>query len=256
MTNTGINIFPIFNQAAPGVWNDFANIQLNALSYNYGYSAGIYDGNSLIRIWRGDWDRTTHNYAFGAYNGGRMVGYIRGLVYDSETCVNDLYVLPPYQGMHVGRRLLDAAERVAALCTGRIYLYPLKNAVNFYRACGYCSDENDVDMCKLPDLSACRFTAVPVFKSVSCISNPCSSIAKRYNATYSGPLIVREHLPAFVYVDAYGKIRGYLVGVQHKPGIYRITQSYAVPHSDYAMRTLNDAFDAFAAHQKSMARQR
>lgn len=252
-----INIFPIFNQSVPGVWTDFANIQMGTVYDSYNYAAVVISTETLIQLWRSSWNGSSNNYAFGAYDGGRMIGYINGTFAGyAGVFVNNLYVLPRYHGMHVGTRLLNSVEQIAALNMSSVSLYSLESAWGFYRRRGYQADGSDTVLYKLVDLSVCKSSVVPVFKPVLEVTQQCDEIARQNKSTYIGQSVLTDHLPVFAYVDASARIAGYLVGLRQQSYTYRIAQMYVKPNAANAKHALVNAFDSWAAHQKSIAAHR
>ena len=64
---TSIKILPIFNQSAPGVWDDFMRIQSCAMRHVYNLRMDASDIDSCIRELRYKWAHNGFNFAFGAY---------------------------------------------------------------------------------------------------------------------------------------------------------------------------------------------
>lgn len=205
LSMTNINIIPIFNQSAPGVWEDFAYICADTMRTNYNYKMDdceIHDTvNSDVKKWR----RGTH-FAFGAYDGDRMIGYIQGDATGRCATIQSLYVLADYQKQHIGRRLLQQVERAATLFANRTELIALAKAEPFYRAHGYRSMYSNVYAKALSNAPRCD--CLPVFKCVGSTAKQLIAL----NPDFDAAAINKEHLPAFAYFDVNSRIVGYSVG--------------------------------------------
>ena len=114
-----IVILPIFNQAAPDVWDDFAHIRVSSVEsiYNSIYDADDIDG--MIYADKEKWGKRFINFAFGAYLGSEMVGFIQGDAHGRCANIQSLYVLKEYQKLGVGHE----ACRVGTAIQGRAFLY-------------------------------------------------------------------------------------------------------------------------------------
>ena len=126
-----IVILPIFNQAAPDVWDDFAHIRVSSVEsiYNSIYDADDIDG--MIYADKEKWGKRFINFAFGAYLGSEMVGFIQGDAHGRCANIQSLYVLKEYQKLGVGHRLLSRAERAASIFAKRVELVSLSKAEPF-----------------------------------------------------------------------------------------------------------------------------
>lgn len=183
-----ITIVPIFNQMAPGIWDDFTRIRAETMRVNYKMDAS--ELSPLAPV-----DARCINFAFGAYDGDKMIGYIQSL-----------YVLADYQKQHIGCRLLRQVERAATLFAKRTELIALAKAEPFYRAHGYRSMYSNIYAKALSDAPRCD--CLPVFKCVG-------STAKQFialNPDFDAAAINKEHLPTFAYFDVNSRIVGYSVG--------------------------------------------
>ena len=91
---TDLQIVPIFNQAAPYVWRDFARIYSCAMYNRADYDEHLLNSQRQVCIHAQKLCQKQLSLAFGAYVGRRMVGFIRGDAGDSCGYVDALYVLP------------------------------------------------------------------------------------------------------------------------------------------------------------------
>ena len=62
-----INFIPIFDQTAPGVWDDFMRIRVAAMRENYGHDMSATDYAHYMRQYQDDFARHQYNVAYGAY---------------------------------------------------------------------------------------------------------------------------------------------------------------------------------------------
>lgn len=157
-------IVPIFNQNASGVWEDFVRIESTCDTELHGLS---YPTQPIIKdrisVFKESLRENKHNFAFGAYKNGRMIGFTHGhLCQENEMYLDRLYVLPKYHRCGIGTQLLKAAEQSATIFATKMSLSALKEAVDFYKLKnGY---EEFVDMEK--ELSPTTNSIVPVFQWV------------------------------------------------------------------------------------------
>lgn len=194
-----ITIVPIFNQTAPGIWDGFTRIRAETMRVNYKMDAS--ELSPLAPV-----DARRINFAFGAYDGDKMIGYIQGDATGRFATIQSLYVLADYQKQHIGCRLLRQVERAATLFAKRTELIALAKAEPFYRANGYRSMYSNIYAKALSDAPRCD--CLPIFKCVG-------STAKQFialNPDFDAAAINKEHLPAFAYFDVNSRIVGYSVG--------------------------------------------
>ncbi|MDE5615328.1 MAG: GNAT family N-acetyltransferase [Alphaproteobacteria bacterium] len=200
-----ITIIPIFNQAAPGVWEDFAHIHADTMRTNYNYIIDSAEMSDAIVADRRKWTRGTH-FAFGAYDDGNMIGYIQGDATGRCATIQSLYVLFEYQKMHVGRDLLRYAERAVKLFANRTELIALTKAEPFYRAQGYRNLYSNVYAKDIADAPRCE--CLPVFKCSRPLANKCIALNPEFDAS----AVNKEHQSLFVYFDVDSKVIGYAAG--------------------------------------------
>ncbi len=188
-----IKIKPIFNQSAPGIWDDFARIQGAAVVVDYNITWTDELHNKTVTDYERQFRGKTKNFAFGAYDSDSLVGFIRGDVSRSEMSIEGLYVLPDYQNMKIGIQLLSAAERAGSLATKSVNLISLPRAEKFYLRNGY-----RVLYSNVYDKSITRVGysgAVPVFK----LSAPLARMTKDMLMPYD--ISIEKHTPVFVYIS-------------------------------------------------------
>lgn len=206
---TDVNVYPIFNQRTPGIWDDFSRIR-GAAVRDLGPNA-----------WSDDVAREFHktlavelpySFAFGAWDGGDMVGFVQGTIQKQQATINCLYVLPDYQSARIGGRLLHQAETAATIGAKWVDLVSLPRAENFYRRHGYTSPYKTNKYIKNIH-GAGRCQVLPVFRTMGAVSRVCGQISRGYEMEFDSSIINRHHQPGVVYVDDAGQIRGY--GLAH-----------------------------------------
>ena len=125
-----INIIPIFDQSAPSVWHSFAHIRAVASYPDHDIDSLADKENTLVNKMSTDWqNKRGCKYAFGAYDGDDMVGFILGYAAARYGCVDSLFVLPQYHGNRTGTRLLSWAETALSLVATSVELISLANAM-------------------------------------------------------------------------------------------------------------------------------
>ncbi|MBD5388955.1 GNAT family N-acetyltransferase [bacterium] len=206
---TSIQIKPIFNQAVPGIWTDFAHIRYQAEYAQTG--ARWRDGDLGLCRWSfaSEWRQRIHNLAFGAWAGRRMVGFIQGDCDDNWAVGRWLYVLPEFQGKHIGSGLLAAFEAAVSLDASSVNLTASENAVSFYRRHGYL-DAGDHEFVKYvgpgSDIGA---SVVPVFHVPGWLNLTCADLAGCASSGWDAAWVNRDHRPMFVYRDGGRVVRGF-----------------------------------------------
>ncbi|MCL2537935.1 MAG: GNAT family N-acetyltransferase [Alphaproteobacteria bacterium] len=217
MYGNDIKIFPIFEQT-PQIWAQFAEIQFAAMS-DYYYLSKETPGQIADEI-GGYYGRSPENFAFGAYDGAKMVGFTFGKVNDGRGAhLAGRYLMRKYQKHGIGTRLMDAAERVSALYSDTIRLINIKDRPKFYGERGY--EKDGVHMVKkLEPIDG----SVPLFHSmhrieqwVCDIRNSLEGKEIHFPSTPMGiaekiaTAINTERRPAYVAVFD-KKVVGYLLG--------------------------------------------
>lgn len=215
-----INFIPIFDQTAPGVWDDFMRIRVAAMRENYGHEMSATDYAHYMRQYQDDFARHQYNVAYGAYDDANMVGFIRGYAHGKTAQLECLYVLPDYQGNHIGKRLLRLAESSFAPVCSRAHLIALGHTDKYYCTQGYKTPTN-TNMCeKKLQMPACQ--KVAVFNYTPAIARLCRPIIPA-DITDASALIA-NHSPIWVDLDYQHQAKGILVG---KPDMSRPLFLYA-----------------------------
>lgn len=202
-----IIIAPIFDQAAPGVWEDFVELRASRLENT---STPYTDDmrKDAFQEYQTMWRRNKNNFAFGAYDGDKMVGFAQGLFQSKGGDLNSLFVLPEYQRNRIGTRLLSRAEDVSRLVAKRILVRSVPSSVPFYSKRGFCRHlaPHSYEMTKQLPRGPRSVCVIPVFRSVPTITRACSAICADYDPNRVNDL----HNPTFVFVDSVGEILGYI----------------------------------------------
>lgn len=229
-----IKIFPIFNQDAPKIWDDFIRIRAAALEQKYNFPVTKDENNQVRQDLECYWRTREFNFAFGAYDADNMVGFTRGNCWYHTTTVHSLYILPEYQGTGIGRKLLTQVENISGFETITIDLISLTYAVNFYRKMGYRPvyrnglDASNEMFKRTPSLPKC--TVLPIFYASPMIRSECDKIAAANHVTFKSKLINRGHVRGLVYVNDKSEITGYgLQTADALPDIHVAPQS-CVPY--------------------------
>lgn len=209
--NTNITFLPIFNQSAPGVWDDFLRIQAAAMRHVYNYKMDNTDFEAAKLSLKNDWRHYTYNFAFGANDNDSMIGFIQGNCIRGITTIQGLYVMPQYMSQHVGARLLRRAEQYASMVSKSIELVSLLRAQGFYEHHGYTQSGpgNNSYTKRISRTPHCE--TVPVFRPTPQIVRACQKIAAGNGYAFDANAISGEHNPMFVYFDVNSAVCGFSV---------------------------------------------
>lgn len=218
---------PIFNQSES--WIDFINV--GAASRLGTYNMVTTDDKYVYRMdeYKKNWKRRSFNFAFGAYDSSKMVGFVQGYCLDRVGHIAELYMLPDYQGLKIGSRLLTMAENVAVYGANRMELTALgtQRALSYYPKRGYTIFvmPNGFEK-KLVTRPHCQ--TVPVFRVTRPIAGACAKIASVYGDTFDAKQINSSHAPMFIYSNINGDITGFGVSDSDNGNI----KTYAAPNND------------------------
>lgn len=236
-----IVIVPIFDQTAPNIWDDFLRIRAASVMHVYNYKTPKEDNESTKKAFNSQWKHKSFNFAFGAYSGSRMVGFIRGYAEQNVSNIEQLYVLPEYMSRRIGGRLLNAAEKVSWFCAKDMELVSLANAQTFYKKHGYTSLHMNRYAKRIDNL--CKCSVVPVFRSTPFITRSCQQIYTDFDSR----TINQFHNPMFVYMDVDAKIKGYII---RNPETEEYDIKMARAQSDFSKTRLLREFNSFSDIQK------
>ena len=239
-----IKIFPIFNQSAPGIWDDMLRVRIAAMRHNYNICLTDKELSNAMSEFQQSWQQLSHNFAFAAYDGDRMVGCLNGDVQQQAAYVRHLYVLPEYQGRQIGASLLRMAENTISLSAYKIGLIALAGAERFYRHMGYASPVGTNNYVKTLSAPKCR--TVPVFYCAPSFVRACGKLPYGTGNISDWKRVNREHLPVYAECDVNSALR--VVGVSAAPDI--ILRSTSKVLDDWACRNLRRVMTNYLSHQK------
>lgn len=205
-----INIIPVFNQA-PLFRSTFVGIQTQAMLGNYNYHTVPDEVNFEISQLYSAWRRFKSHFAFVARDGDKMVGCINGIIVDGVATIKGLYVLPAYQKMRTGARLLAAAERAASIHTDKMELFAVDRAETFYESHKYTL-VSKTGMHGKSIRGAARDTVVPIFWCRPEMKAQCQLLAAHCDLEFSADDVNVHHAPMFAYIDGDDRIGGYILG--------------------------------------------
>lgn len=220
---------PIFNQSEFCVWDNF--IDIGAASRLGTYGIVTLNDKYLYKMdeYKNNWKRRSFNFAFGAYDKSQMVGFIHGYCADRVGYIEELYILPEYQGQRIGSRLLTMGETAITYGAGKIELTALatRRAMSYYPKRGYTIRlaPNGFEK-KLAKRPCCQ--TVPVFKVTRPIAKACAQIASVHGDTFDAAQINSSHAPMFIYVNVQSEITGFGLAGGDNGNI----KTYVAPHND------------------------
>jgi len=151
------------------------------------------------------WRRGT-NFAFGAYDDGKMIGFVQGTAVARCATIQALYVLYDYQRLRVGSRLLYNAERAATLFASRTELVSLVRAEPFYRGQGYRDMYSNVYEKSIAHTPRCE--CLPVFWCGIRLANKCRGL----NPAFDRTAVNSGHAAMFAYFNVDGNLAGFMCG--------------------------------------------
>ena len=204
MNMSEYRIIPIFNQSAPGVWDDFLRIRSATMTADYDMPLLAEDIAYAQKEYAHNWKSRSGNFAFGAFDqDNNMIGCVHGVVTQNVAHLGHLHVEPKYQGRRLGRRLLAAAQDAAAIMGARhIELISMSKARHFYEKMGY-RGLSWTEYKKA--VSGPRCVTAPVFYCKPALGRACGltpDTVKQIN---------KLHSPMFVSYDHQSNVNGYAV---------------------------------------------
>lgn len=247
MDMTDLEILPIFNQSAPGIWDEFLRIRIAAMRENYNYKMNAGDCNVAMQEYVYGWGRRSYNFAFGAYAGPEMVGFVQGDCVGNVATIRGLFVKPQFQGRGVGAALLRRGEMAAAFGAKSLDLVAYAGAMKFYVHVGYTPLQG-VSNHFVKKIRVAQFGVIPVFKATGDISRACGQISGVRGASFNASVVNAGHNPMFVYMDANSRIQGYAVKTEDVSGNENLELHIAPNQSTQFIRgRLTREFDKLAA---------
>ena len=233
-----ITIVPLFDQSAPKIWDDFLHIRIAVMQHNYNITLSEQDKKNAISELKQWWKKPSQNLAFAAYDNGKMIGYINGTCNNNSAKFEHLYVLPQYQGQHIGHQLLMAAESAASINANYVELISLGNAYKFYEKYGYISiDKTNKYYKYLTNCGHCQTT--PVFHSTPTLLKKFSQLSGMPKQSFNRAQMNKLRTPIFVYRDIKSNITGFGI-CGKKPEIYA--------SSEWARSRIEKTITAYKMH--------
>ena len=239
-----IYIQPIFDQSAPGVWDDFLRIRNATMSADYDMPLTGSDIITAHQEYASTWRAYSGNFAFGAYDAeNNMIGCVHGVAHKNVAHLQQLHVDPHYQGHRIGRRLLTMAQEAASIMSARyIELISMSKARPFYESMGYHGlSWTEYKKTLLQPHS----TTVPVFHCNPALARACGldkEFVKQIN---------KLHLPMFVSYDYQSKVNGYII-LDTNGG--RLIQVHDNNPRQLVRRTLERCADSYLSYIQSFQR--
>ena len=195
-----IKIFPIFNQSAPMVWDDFMHIRTITRKQNYNIETTQKDFDETMTEFKENWTKPVQNFAFAAYDNDKMIGFISGIYEIKLAKIMHLYVLPQYQGQHIGKRLLSAAETAISVDADTSDLISMGNSNKFYEKNGYYS-ETKTNHYKKSLKNSGHCSVAPSFRCMPTLIKKFEKISGKPKQSYNRKKINHERTPVFIYRD-------------------------------------------------------
>lgn len=201
---SNIKLYPIFNQSIPGIWDDLLHIRIITMRESYNIKMSDADIVRAMNEFQNSWRRLSFNFAFGAYDDNKMIGCVSGDVQQRVGYIRHLYVLPEYQGKHIGLRLLNAAQVASSIMANKTDVVSLPGAEPFYRAQGYRSPVGTNAYIKPIGQPRCQ--TVPIFHCTPSIARKCNTMCTDRDSAPLSEKINTDRVPAFAYYDIESRI--------------------------------------------------
>ncbi len=241
-----IKIVPVFNQEIAGVWTEWMDVRRAAWRYALKKFPDDVSDAHVLDMWKQNWaNRHLYNFAFAAYDGDKLVGFLNGYKQKDVAYIANVFVLPEYQSHRIGTRLLAQAEIASCFGCKTMELTALatKQTKSFYAKYGFKPElpGSQVYRYKIRCFAQCNI--LPVFKPLPKLTRACSDIAESMNSVFDNRMIAKAHLPMFAYFDSAGNLQGYIVAPA--PGVS--PQACVLPHygKTFITRMLYRAMDNF-----------
>lgn len=196
-----VNIIPIFNNKEADIVQDFVRIKTATMTAEHRRATSRAEIRTQVEE---HINARCPQFAFGAYVGDKMVGFIHGKAHGRFATIQSLYVLPKWQGKGLGRRLLNNMERAMSLSCSEIELVSLAGAMDFYRRHGYGTPfGSSVYVKSRLTLPSCE--SVPVFRCPKVLADKFQQLNPKFDAAY----VNVQHQPLFAYYNVDNKVVGY-----------------------------------------------
>ncbi len=244
--NVNIQYKPIFDQSAPGVWDDFARIQIAATSFNF-------STEMFLRDVKRDWSNFRHNFAFGAYHNNQIIGFIRGKCFTDKKLaeVSELFVLPEYRGYQIGRNLLAGVESGVVFDADKISVRIDVNSGKYFIDNGYTADEQSpFTRFEKQIQKPTNASIMPIFYVGTEMNARCNEIAAAQprQTNFDASHVNDRHLPMWVAFSN-PNINGFVQTAYYRTPKPCVADTRLVQTKLHLLDTAN-AFKAFAAAQR------
>ena len=236
-----IKILPIFDQSAPNVWTDFLRVRIAAMKSNHNVELSDQEISDALAEYAESWRRLSCSFAFGAFDGDKMIGYINGDCQRGISYLRHLYVLPEYQGRYLGYGLLKAAENTSSIYARKTDIVALPGAEKFYKKYGYVSPCGTNWYTKDIHMSG-KCSVTPIFNYTKPVIRACADLAAGVALTFDN----KKRVPLFVYRDAANKITAF--GAIEQDGVKTFSQSKSP--DDWARHSINRSIENYLSYQK------
>ncbi|MBR3511062.1 MAG: GNAT family N-acetyltransferase [Alphaproteobacteria bacterium] len=128
---------PLFNQEEPGIWDSFAEVEMDSRT-GEGYTFKNGDLNDILDNYRKDWQESNNNIAFGAFLNGNLVGFAKGFMIEApDYKLSSLFVRHDMKRQGIGRKLITHFENSVALVGSYVQGQCYEWAIPFYQKQGY-----------------------------------------------------------------------------------------------------------------------
>ena len=252
MPKDDAKIFPIFNQD-DDISRRFASLEKNIAEANYNFYAPF---ESYVNFYKNFDNLSDSRFAFGAFHGDEMLGFIKGYKNRGpygRARISRLCVLSEFQKNGIGGKLLAAAEKSLSVDTKIVDLVPAKSAKEFspklfYEKNGYCNYNGGTGMYKILEEASKQPGVAPIFQvSVAIkrqfIDSHAEELAEHVN---------KRHDPMFAYIKD-GAVVGYLSASFQEDNTMEIVRLQV--HEDFQFigigRSLFQTAQQYAIHKGS-----
>lgn len=224
-----IDIVPIFNQAAPNVWDNFMNIRMAAMHHVYSYKMSSSEHEDALKQMMLGWKKRSFNFAFGAFDNGDMVGFINGDCVDNVATIRGLYVLPECMSQKVGGRLLKIAEKIGSFGARSLDLVSCQKSKTFYEHYDYTpiTEGSNRYMKKITSSNKPHCATLPVFYITQKLDKTIKKISSANKSSFDAEHVNNLHAPMYMYIDADCAVQGVLLGNDKN---YEVLQLEVAPH--------------------------
>ncbi|MBR4892288.1 MAG: GNAT family N-acetyltransferase [Alphaproteobacteria bacterium] len=203
-----ITIVPIFNQAAPKIWEDFLRIRTETRRKIYNIETCPQEQNIAMLLFQSSWEKPSKNFAFGAYDNDNMIGFISGTFDTHLATIQHLYVLPQYQGLHIGAQLLSSAESAISVDRNNVELVSMTKAEAFYKKYGYISyRETNRYNKSVKNCGHCQ--VAPVFRCSAAIIRKMTELSGQPTENFNKNALNKSRSPIFIYRDNKSQITAF-----------------------------------------------